>query len=394
MRGELLQLAAELTRRREPFVLAVVVRREPFSSAQPGDMAVITSGGVYHGWIGGACAAPSVRREAERVLADGEPRLLSLGPDPSVQARPGVIALPITCHSGGTVEIFLEPVLPAPCVRVFGSSPAARSLVAVGRAMGYATELVAPGVAGAAGWADRVVEDVAGEAARAPCREPLFAVVATMGEFDEEAVVAALAAQPFYLGVVASRRRFAELRESLIARGVSAHALDRIRNPAGLDVGARRPEELAVSIFAEIVQLRREATQAEKPAGARAHAPVATAPGGAIATAPGGAIATAPGASIATVPGASIATPPGAAIATPPGAATLPDPAPAVIRAVAALRPDRLIDPVCGMIVEMARARHVAELEGVTYAFCCARCRERFLAAPASFGAAAAKAGD
>jgi xanthine dehydrogenase accessory factor len=331
VRGELLQLAAELTRRREPFVLAVVVRREPASSAQPGDMAVITAGGVYHGWIGGACAAPSVRREAERVLADGEPRLLSLGPDPSIQARPGVIALPITCHSGGTVEIFLEPVLPAPCVRVFGSSPAARSLVAVGRAMGYATELVAPGLVDG-GVADRVIDDVAGEAARAPCREPLFAVVATMGEFDEDAIASALAAQPAYLGVVASRRRFAELRDVLVGRGVDAAALDRIRNPAGLDVGARRPEELAVSIFAEIVQLRREM-----------RAPAVAGP--ALA--------------------ASSVTP---------------------------LRPERLIDPVCGMSVELARARHLAELDGVTYAFCCARCRERFLASPASFGAAAARA--
>jgi len=345
VRAELLQLAAELSRRREPFVLAVVVRREPASSAQPGDMAVITGDGVYHGWIGGACAAPSVRREAERVLADGEPRLLSLGPDPAAATRPGMTVLPITCHSGGTVEIFLEPVMPAPRVRVFGASPAARALAAVGRAMGYATELVAPGLGdgdGAAAAADRVIDDPTGEAARAPCREPLYAVVATMGEFDEDALAAAIAARPVYLGVVASRRRFAELRETLLARGVAAAEIDRVHNPAGLDVGARRPEELAVSVFAEIIKLRREA----------------------IVATPADEVAAAPG------PGGPVSV-------------SVSAPVPASASAV---------DPVCGMTVEIDRARHVAELDGVRYGFCCARCRERFLAAPSRYLARAARA--
>jgi xanthine dehydrogenase accessory factor len=249
MRAELLQLAADLARRGEPFVLAVVVRRESYSSAHQGDMAVITADGGYHGWLGGNCTQPVVRREAALALADGQPRLVSLSPEPAKE-RAGIVALPMTCHSGGSVEIYLEPVLPPPRLLLFGDSPAARALAQLGKAMGYAVD----------------VGDTA--AANALPGKAPYAVVATMGESDEDSVVAALAAQPAYLGVVASRKRFAQIRETLLARGVPAEALDRIKNPAGLDIGARLPEEVALSVVAEIVQLRRARAAAEQPAAA------------------------------------------------------------------------------------------------------------------------------
>ena len=207
-------------------------------------MAVITADGGYHGWLGGNCTQPTVKREAKRALADGKPRLISLTPDPAGETRPGISALPMTCHSGGTVDIYLEPVLPPPRLVLYGDSPAARALRQLGAAMGYSVE-----AAGAARPGGR-----------------LYAVVATMGENDEDSVTAALAARPAYLGVVASRKRFAELRESLLARGVSAEALASIRNPAGLDIGARLPEEVALSILAEIVQLSRAAAAEAQPA--------------------------------------------------------------------------------------------------------------------------------
>ena len=296
MRTELLQLAADLARRREPFVLATVVRRESYSSAHQGDMAVITADGSYHGWLGGNCTQPVVRREAARALADGKPRLVSLSPEPEQQMRPGLVALPMTCHSGGTVEIYLEPVLPSPRLLVFGNSPGARALLQIGTAMGYAVEVGDPA------------------AAAAPAGPAPFAVVATMGESDEESVIAAIATRPAYLGVVASRKRFAQLRETLLARGVSAEALDRIRNPAGLDIGARLPEEVALSIVAEIVQLRRAREAGEQPP-------------------------------------------------------------------AAAVEPEE-IDPVCGMTVAVATAKHRAAHQGSDFYFCNARCREKFLADP------------
>src|SRR5205823_1857509 len=143
MRAELLQLAADLARKGEPFVLAMVVRKQAYSSAQQGDMAVITADGAYHGWLGGNCTQPTVKREARRALAEGTPRLVSLSPEPQAEARPGVLALPMTCHSGGTVDIYLEPILPAPRLLLFGDSPCARALAQLAKAVGWSVDSVA-----------------------------------------------------------------------------------------------------------------------------------------------------------------------------------------------------------------------------------------------------------
>src|SRR5690242_19212499 len=181
MRAELLQLAADLSRRGEPFVLAMVVRREPSSSAQQGDMAVITADGGYHGWLGGNCTQPTVKREARRALADGKPRLVSLSPEPSREARPGVTAVPMTCSSGGSVDIYLEPVLPAPRLVVFGPSPVARALARLGQGLSWRVDVVDPaGDAAAYPGADRVLAGAA--ELRASGAAELAAVVATMGE--------------------------------------------------------------------------------------------------------------------------------------------------------------------------------------------------------------------
>jgi xanthine dehydrogenase accessory factor len=346
MHAELLRLAAELAGREEPFVLAVVVRRRPASSAQAGDMAVITAAGEFHGWLGGSCTQPVVVREARRALADGRPRLLALAPDPEAERRPGVAVFPMTCHSGGTVEIYLDPILPAARLLVLGVSPTARALVKLGKAMGYTVFAVDPAAEPALfPEADRVLADAAApELAAALGAAPrgggggagCFAVVATMGDGDEEAIRVALYLRPAYLGVVASARRFAEVRDRLLARGVAAAALAAIRSPAGVAIGAQTPEEIAVSVLAEIV--------------ARRQAPAATA----AAAAAGEAVPAAP---------------------------------PAIGRA-AGDEPPQEIDPVCGMTVEVAGARHSAEVGGRTWYFCGGGCRERFLASPERFAAA------
>jgi len=333
MRAELLQLAASLTRRGEPFVLAVVVRRRPPSSAQVGDLALVTASGVFHGWLGGSCTAPTVVREARRALLDGRPQLLSLSPEPEAERRPGANVFPMTCQSGGSVEIYLEPVLPALRLAVFGLSPTARSLVRLGKSMGYQVAVVgSPGVPASELFpeADQVFASVADL-----LREPevghrlSFAVVATMGEGDEEAIRDALALAPAYLGVVASARRFAQMRDTLLAQGVGEAALDAVRSPAGVTIGARTPEEIALSILAEIVARRRElesaAAEAEEP---------------------------------------------------------FEVPSEALTDIGVAPEPVSAIDPICGMTVEVATARHTAEHGGRTYYFCCGGCRTRFLTEP------------
>jgi xanthine dehydrogenase accessory factor len=315
-------MAADLARREEPFVLAVVVRRQPASSSQAGDMALITASGAFHGWLGGSCTQPTVVREAQRALAEGEPRLVVLAPDPELERRHGVAVFPMTCNSGGTVEIYLEPVLPTPRLVVFGVSPTARALVKLGKAMGYSVVAVDPAAEpDLFPGADQVLTDP-GRSPKlfAPSHGPRYVVVATLGERDESAIRDALAMTPDYLGVVASRKRFATIRETLLSGGVTAAAIDSIRSPAGLNIKAERPEEIALSVLAEIVEQQRAAPENR-------------------------------------VKGEEIA-------ASSAGTA---------------------IDPICGMTVTIANARHTAEHAGRSWYFCCGGCRERFLAAPEQY---------
>lgn len=277
MRRELLDLASELARRGEPFALATVVARKPPISAQVGDMALVTRD-AFHGWVGGSCTRPTVTAEGRKALEDGRPRLLALDPDPESRRRPGLTVFPMTCHSGGSVEIHIQPVLPAPRIAVYGVSPTARALARLAKAMGYTVCAVDPTAdASAFPGADTVATDP--QVLRIEkTAAPIFAVVATQGQWDEDAVLAALAHEPDYLGVVASPKRFAEIC-GLLATRASGSALARIKNPAGLDLGARLPEEIAVSILAEIVKEQRAAAprpvpQAQAPASEEARDPV------------------------------------------------------------------------------------------------------------------------
>ena len=273
MRPDLLTLAASLAAREERFALVTVVRREPPSSARVGDSALVTGAGEYHGWAGGGCTRSTVVREALRAIADGEARLLSLSPEPKEGQRAGVVALPMTCDSGGTVEIYVEPVLPVARLLLFGISPAVRVLARIGHAMGYRVEVVDPD-AGKEDFpeAERVLKTIAADAVP----RGAHVLVATMGERDLEAIEAVAGRVPAYLGVIASAKRFAQLRDALRARGVSREALEGIVAPAGLDIGARSPEEIALSIMAQIVERRR------RPAAQATIAPPAVAPREAI----------------------------------------------------------------------------------------------------------------
>ncbi|HEY6297112.1 MAG TPA: XdhC family protein [Streptosporangiaceae bacterium] len=237
----ILEEIGELTRRGQPFVLATVVWRQSPSSSQPGSRAIITAEGEVHGWIGGACAEPVVIREAQRVMADGAAKLLLLGtPDQFGGTVPdGMTVIPIACQSEGALEIYIEPVLPVPHLVIVGSSPMARTLADLARALGWRTDLVS-GPDFAPGTAD----------------ERSMIVVATPGHDDEDVLERAVAARPSYLGLVGSRRRGATVLGYLADRGVPQEELDRVRVPAGLDLGKTTHAEIAVAILAELVQLR------------------------------------------------------------------------------------------------------------------------------------------
>jgi xanthine dehydrogenase accessory factor len=214
MRRELLDLAAELARRGEPFALATVVARKPPMSAQVGDMAVVTRDG-FEGWVGGSCTRPTVTAEARQAIEDGRPRLVCLDPDPESQRRPGLSVFPMTCHSGGSVEIHIQPVLPAPRLLVYGVAPTARALARLAKAMGYAVYAVDPIADASAFPGADVVAASPADLRLEPTSVPVFAVVATQGQWDEDALRAALAHEPAYVGVVASAKRFGEMRALL-----------------------------------------------------------------------------------------------------------------------------------------------------------------------------------
>jgi xanthine dehydrogenase accessory factor len=248
-----LEEMGELTRRGETFALATVVWRQGPSSSQSGSRAIITAEGELHGWIGGACAEPVVIREAQRVMAAGTAKLLLLGtPEQFGAAVPdGMTVVPISCQSEGAIEVYIEPVLPAPHLVIVGVSPMAHTLASLARALGWRTELVSGPDFATAGADGRSM-----------------IVVATQGHDDEDVLERAVAARPAYLGLVGSRRRGAGVLGYLAERGVPQDQLVRVRVPAGLDLGSTTHQEIAVAVLAELVQLRASGALVRPMAGA------------------------------------------------------------------------------------------------------------------------------
>ena len=327
--------AAELQADGRPFAVATVVAVRKPTSARPGASGIIHPDGTIEGWVGGSCAQPVVVREALRALADGQPRLLRLSRDGPGEGRraDGVIELVMTCHSGGTLEIYVEPHVPVPQLWVVGTTPIAGALAHLGAAAGWRVTVIDPiAEADAFPGAERVhaSADIRG---LDPNASP-YVVVASQGIWDEEAVGLALTREASYVGLVASPTRAGVVREWL--REETTVGDDRIaalRAPAGLDLGAETAEEIAISILAELVQVR------------RGRADFVASPGP------------------ATVAGA-----------IPPAISYEP-----VVNDIV------LLDPVCGMTVDRAHARHLAEHDGVVYAFCSIGCRTRFIKEPVTY---------
>ena len=235
----MLTLAAALESEGKPYALATVVSVARPASARRGDRALVTPDGALHGWVGGACSEPIVVREALHALADGEPRLVRIGPPGNEEDAPDdVVVATSMCASEGTVEVLVEPQLPVPLIAVLGDGPAARTLRELAAAIGWRVEPeLGAGV-------DAVV-------------------VATMGHGDEDALETALAGGAGYVGLVASARRAGVVLDGLRARGVDEAAVARVRSPAGLDLGPSSQPEIAVAILAELVAWRHLGTAHE-----------------------------------------------------------------------------------------------------------------------------------
>ncbi len=307
-----------------PFAMAVVVRAEKPTSGKPGDKALITGDGSMYGWIGGSCSQPTVIREALKALKDGKSRFIRLSPDPQkLVPRDGLIDLPITCFSGGTMEIYIEPQYPQPRLLVIGSLPVARTLIALGKLMNYDVVVVDPD-GHVPAETDHVVTNLADIAAH--IHSETYVAIATHGSFDEAALEYVLKAKPRYIGLVASRKRYESVVEYLKAQGLDEVALKQIKVPAGLDIHAQQGDEIALSIMAEIVQVRRTATPADHWSSLAAQ---------------------------------EIAQP-------------------AAVSGVA-------IDPVCHMEVEIATAKYTYDYKGKTYYFCAPGCKRSFSKTPDAY---------
>jgi xanthine dehydrogenase accessory factor len=360
------RLARQYTEEGRPFARVTVVRREPPVSARVGDRAIVTLDGDLTGWIGGVACAQSVAvREAQAALRRGESKLIGIAPDPDTIDRPGLEAFPMTCHSQGTLELFVEPVTPVSRLVVVGDSPIARALARFAGELPYDVTVVsdATDVTGA----DHVTADDAASMTEA-FRGATWVVAASMGATDDVAVEAALAAGVPYVGLVASRRRAADLFERVADRtGRPVEAVrDAVTSPAGVDIGARTPEEIGVSLLAELISVRRTGdVEAGSVAGADGSTDEVDEAGddrGAEhSTNHSGTNGhgTADGDTGASDVGSDDAEP--------------------------SDDPETAVDPVCGMDVTVGEAAATATHEGTTYHFCGQGCQEAFVDDPERF---------
>jgi xanthine dehydrogenase accessory factor len=248
----------------EPFAVATVVRTVALTAAKAGAKALIRLDGTMSaGWIGGGCARAAVLKAARAALDDGRPRLVSVQPGDALQehgvqagqSKDGVEFARNMCPSQGTMDVFVEPVLPRPELLVCGATPVAVALADLGRRLGFLVAIAAP-AEDHPKFAEIDIAIAGYDLSRLAAGER-YIVVATQGRGDEVALTAALAAPARLVAFVGSHRKATALHEAMTARGVDPERLSALHAPAGLDIAAVTPEEIALSILAEIVQVRR-----------------------------------------------------------------------------------------------------------------------------------------
>lgn len=314
MFDEFLNKANELKANEQPFAFATVVRYEPPISGKSGDKAIIQADGKLWGWIGGGCSQAIAIAEAKKALGDGKPRLVRVSPTADSESQKGITEYNMTCHSGGTLDIYIEPVLPKPQIVIIGRSAVAQTLAKLGKAVNYKITVVAPG-ADAKNFPEADSIQTQLDLNQIKVTPQTYVVVSTQGEEDEEALEAALKINVPYVAFVASSKKAEVIYQTLKSKGVSDDSLKQIRVPAGLDIKAQLPEEIAVSILAEMIYVKRSSGM------------------------------------------------PGMVVET---------------ESLAAAEVQEATDPICGMLVAISSARYTSNYQGQRFYFCCAGCQQKF----------------
>jgi len=253
----------ELKNTAEAYAIAIIVRRKIPSSGKPGDKAIITEDGHIHGWIGGGCTRGIVLKEALLSIKERKPKFVSITPSKFEGSAENTKVYAMTCQSGGEVEIYIEPVLPKPQLVIFGTSHIAKSLAKVAKAIEYRVDVVMnnpdanvfPEVDSITGIKDFDIKKI---------KPSAYIVVCTQGEGDATALHKALSIGSSYLSFVASRRKGNAIFKEVRRMGANFDQLKTIKTPAGLDIGAKMPDEVAISILAEIIKDYRESSVSNK----------------------------------------------------------------------------------------------------------------------------------
>jgi xanthine dehydrogenase accessory factor len=321
MHNAFLAKAQEFRDSNTPYATAYIVRRKIPSSGKPGDKAIITRDGDIHGWIGGGCTRGIVLKEALAALQENKPRFVSISPEQKENSFGDTKIYKMTCQSGGEVEIYIEPVIPKPRIMIFGASHIAMALGKITKSMDYQlTAVMTDRDASLFPGADQIqqLDEVVPE----EIPENTYIVVCTQGEQDLQAIHKAINANPRYLAFVSSRKKANSIYTDLRDLGINFSQLSKIKTPAGIDIGAKTPEEVAISILAEIIQDYRS----EEP-------PVEA----------------------------------------------------AQKETKIAMPEDFYINPVCQVPVQKSTAKHVLEYEGEKVYFCCDGCKVSFEKEPEKY---------
>lgn len=331
--------AAELKSSGKPFALVTVVRAVSPTSAKPGAKAVVEADGEIQGWVGGGCAQPAVIKMAKKSIQDGEARLIRISPNKSEVIEEGIVDFGMTCHSGGTLDIFVDPVIARPALLIIGASPAAQTLCGLAQRVGFAVTAAFPDADNsmfpdASQILDNLETDNVGAVSTS------FVVVATQGKRDEAGLEAALATNAPYIAFIASARKAEKLKQYLRERGHNEARVNAIISPAGLEIDAETPEEIALSVLAAVVKVRRS-----------------------------GELAVASSQVIEEPATSSCCGSESKPIKETSETATITE----------------AIDPVCGMSVNTATTEHHFEFQGTTYYFCCGGCEHSFAKQPEAF---------